>query len=293
MAEAGIDTVVLIRAGYRERLAYPSVVVPEHVRTLPVHEDLISLFLRLCEPRNMRFFFGTYDSGRFWHRHEWRREVEINRGLIREAWARYGGHGAFGGWYLSHETPDTSKRIMDIHAALAEEMRAVSDLPILISPFFNGRLDPAGVSGRLDDEERLSIEEHIEQWDEYFSRLGGLIDFCAFQDGTVEMLDLEEYVRASAELAGRYGVEPWSNLEAFDRDVPMKFPPIDSRKLLYKLETVQPYVSKIITFEFSHFMSPNSMWPSARMLYRRYREYVASRGTRGRAGNELKTERNP
>ena len=118
MAEAGIDTVVLIRAGYRERLAYPSVVVPEHVRTLPVHEDLVELFLRLCEPRNMRFFFGTYDSGRFWHRHEWRREVEVNRGLIREAWARYGGYEAFGGWYLSHETPDTSKRILDIHAPL-------------------------------------------------------------------------------------------------------------------------------------------------------------------------------
>ena len=192
MAEVGIDTVVLIRAGYRERLAYPSVVVPEHVRTLPVYEDLVDLFLRLCEPRNMRFFFGTYDSGRFWHRYEWRREVEVNRGLIREAWARYGGYEAFGGWYLSHETPDTSKRILDIHASLAEEIRGVSDLPILISPFFDGRLD----SGR-----RRSVEEHVEQWDEYFSRLGGLIDYCAFQDGTVEMLDLEEYVEASAKLA--------------------------------------------------------------------------------------------
>jgi hypothetical protein len=59
----------------------------------------------------------------------------------------------------------------------------------------------------------------------------------------------------------------------------MKFPPIDSRKLIYKLETVQPYVSKVITFEFSHFMSPNSVWPSARMLYQRYREFVASRRT--------------
>jgi Domain of unknown function (DUF5109) len=107
----------------------------------------------------------------------------------------------------------------------------------------------------------------------------------------VEMLDLEEYVRASAELARRHGVEAWSNLEAFDRDVPMKFPPIDSRKLIYKLETVQPYVSKVITFEFSHFMSPNSMWPSAIMLYQRYREFLATRGGRHRAETETKTER--
>ena len=196
-----------------------------------------------------------------------------------EHWSRQG-IARPGGWYLSHETPDTSKRILDIHTSLAEEIRKVSDLPILISPFFDGRFDPSQVSQHLDPAGgRRSVEEHVEQWDEYFSRLGGLIDFCAFQDGTVEMLDLEEYVRASAELARRHGVEPWSNLESFDRDVPMKFPPIDSRKLLYKLETVQPYVSKVVTFEFSHFMSPNSMCPSARMLYRRYREFVASART--------------
>jgi hypothetical protein len=283
MVEAGIDTVVLIRAGYRERLAYPSAVVPEHVRTLPVDEDLIDLFLRLCGPRGISFFLGTYDSGRFWHDYGWRKEVEVNRALVREVWDRYGGHPALGGWYLSHETPDTSKRILDIHAALAEEIRKVCDLPILISPFFSGRFDPSQVSLHLGAGERRSVEEHLEQWEEYFSRLGGLIDFCAFQDGTAEMLDLEAYVSASAELARRYGVEPWSNLESFDRDVPMKFPPIDSRKLIYKLETVQPYVDKVITFEFSHFMSPNSMWPSARILYERYREFVESRRTQAQA----------
>jgi hypothetical protein len=290
MVEAGIDTVVLIRSGYRERLAYPSVTIPEHVRTLPVNEDLIDLFLRLCGPRDIAFFLGTYDSGRFWHNYAWREEVEIHRAFLREAWARYGGYPAFGGWYLSHETPDTSKRILDIHASLAEEMREISDLPILISPFFSGRLDPSQVSMHLDPAGgRRSAEEHVEQWEEYFSRLGGLIDFCAFQDGTAEMLDLEEYVSASAGLARRYGVEPWSNLESFDRDVPMKFPPLDSRKLIYKLETVQPYVNKVITFEFSHFMSPNSMWPSARMLYQRYREFLASERTQGQA--EPKTGR--
>jgi hypothetical protein len=40
MVEAGIDTVVLIRARYRERLAYPSAVVSKHVRTLPVFPRL-------------------------------------------------------------------------------------------------------------------------------------------------------------------------------------------------------------------------------------------------------------
>ncbi|MGB5873545.1 MAG: DUF4434 domain-containing protein, partial [Bacteroidota bacterium] len=31
--------------------------------------------------------------------------------------------------------------------------------------------------------------------------------------------------------------------------------------------------TKNITFEFSHFMSPNSVYPAARDLHRRYREH--------------------
>ncbi|GGM29394.1 hypothetical protein GCM10007977_033360 [Dactylosporangium sucinum] len=34
---------------------------------------------------------------------------------------------------------------------------------------------------------------------------------------------------------------------------------------------------KVITFEFSHFLSPNSVWPAARNLYDRYTEYVSTR----------------
>lgn len=106
----------------------------------------------------MRLFFGTYDSGRFWHRHEWRREVEVSRGLVREAWARYGGHGAFGGWYLSHETPDTSKRILDIHASLAgytgeSKGSEMPDLDLV------GRLAEAGVL--VVCEGRIRTPEHV------------------------------------------------------------------------------------------------------------------------------------
>ena len=31
-------------------------------------------------------------------------------------------------------------------------------------------------------------------------------------------------------------------------------------------------VEKLITFEFSHFTSPNSMYPSARQLFNKYKE---------------------
>ena len=44
-----------------------------------------------------------------------------------------------------------------------------------------------------------------------------------------------------------------------------------------QLDAVQPFVSKLITFEAPHFLSPYSMWESARALFRCYTEYVAHR----------------
>jgi hypothetical protein len=63
----------------------------------------------------------------------------------------------------------------------------------------------------------------------------------------------------------------WSNVESFDRDMPFSFPPIDWRKMQWKLDFAEEAgVKKCITFEFSHFMSPNSMWLSAHNLYKMY-----------------------
>src|SRR5579863_2731424 len=111
----GLDTVVLIRAGWGERLACPSQAVSRHVTTLPVYIDMVELFLELCDVRDLNFYFGLYDSGYFWHRYDWQTEVAINKDFAREIWGRYGDHPSFRGWYLPHETPDTSERILDIN----------------------------------------------------------------------------------------------------------------------------------------------------------------------------------
>lgn len=280
MQAAGIDTVIVIRAGLGEKLATPSRAVSAAVPTLPVYHDVVSLFLRLAERHRMRLFLGLYDSNYFWYRNDWQKEVEINRAFIREMWERFGASPAFGGWYLPHETGDTGYRIMEIHTSLAEEIRKLSPHPILISPYFLGRLDPYQVFALGQRARPRTVEEHVRQWSEIFRRLEGLVNYCAFQDGTAEFLALEEFVKATAEIARQHKIELWSNLETFDRDVPIKFPPIDWRKLAFKLEVVQPYVGKVITFEFSHFLSPNSIWPSARLLYRRYREFLATKGVR-------------
>ena len=274
-AEQGLDTVILIRAGSGARLACPSPAVQRHVAALPVYVDLVRMFLTLAEERGLAFYLGLYDSDYYWHRYDWQTEVAINREFIAEAWDRYGSSAAFRGWYLPHETTDSSLRIVDINTALAEAIREVSDLPILISPYFMGRAD---ISGQRDDRSMpRTVDEHHRVWTEIFRRYAGLITYCAFQDATVDLLRLEEFTQATVEAAKGSGIELWSNLETFDRDMPIRFPPADWRKIAHRLDSVQPHVEKIITFEFAHFMSPYSMWPSAGMLFDRYREFIAGK----------------
>ena len=66
----------------------------------------------------------------------------------------------------------------------------------------------------------------------------------------------------------------WTNAETFDRDMPIKFLPIKWEKLLFKLDAAKRVgMEKAITFEFSHFMSPNSCYPQAHHLFARYCEH--------------------
>lgn len=268
--EAGIDTVVLIRAGLGERLACPSKAVSSRVRTWSVYQDMVEMFLELAGPRNISFYLGLYDSGRYWMRYDWQTELSINLEFVDEIWPRYKDYPAFKGWYLPHEVADTSFRTLDINTRLAHRLKEISDLPVLISPFFQQRSDFAPFGGPREP------EEHARLWDEIFGQYQGIVDYCAFQDATSNLLDLGENFRLVREVADRYGIGLWANTESFDRDMPMKFPAMDWRKLAHKIEAVQPHVDKLITFEFSHFMSPNAALPGARHLYDRYREFVAA-----------------
>ena len=65
-------------------------------------------------------------------------------------------------------------------------------------------------------------------------------------------------------LADKYGMQCWTNAESFDRDMPIRFLPIKFDKLRMKLEAAKRAgYDKAITFEFSHFMSPQSAYLQA------------------------------
>ena len=80
-------------------------------------------------------------------------------------------------------------------------------------------------------------------------------------------------------MADKYGFISWTNTESFDRDMPIKFFPIKFDKLHYKLSKAQEVgMAKAITFEFSHFMSPQSAYLQAGHLYNRYMAHYLHHG---------------
>ncbi len=272
MRAVGIDTVILIRAGYRQRATFESKVLQARIPgMLPAYVDLVDLFLTEAERCGMDFFFGTYDSGDWWHAGQYREELEINQAFCEEAVARYGDRAAFAGWYISHEIDTYNPGMMGVYEALAAHLRALRPLPILMSPYIKG-VKQFGA-------EAISLADHAREWEQVFARLEGVVDIAAFQDGNVPLAELPAYLRVNRELAERYGLRAWGNVESFDRDMPIKFPPIDFQKFRYKIERARAAgLEKLITFEFSHFMSPNSSYPAARHLYTRYREWLGLQG---------------
>lgn len=268
MQEVGIDTVILIRAGYRRHATYDSAVLRDAVGILPVYDDLVDLFLSQAERCGMQFFFGTYDSGRHWIAGDYQREIDINRAFCDEVMERYGDRPAFGGWYISHEINTYDDGMMKVYDVLAAHLRGLKKVPILISPYIKGI--------KQFEKDAISLDQHVREWSGVFERLEGIVDIVAFQDGNVAFEDLPDYLRANHELARKHGITSWSNVESFERDVHIKFPPIDFRKLRYKMERAAAAgAEKLITFEYSHFMSPNASDASARNLDRRYRQWLA------------------
>lgn len=274
MKAVGINTVIMIRSGYRKFITYPSAYLVNKGCYKP-SVDLVDMFLRLAEKHGMTFYFGLYDSGHYWDTLDMTHEVEHNRYVIDEVWKMYGEkYKSFGGWYISGEISRRTKGVIEAFRTLGKQCKEVSNnLPTFISPWIDGKKAVMGTTS-LTREDAISVEEHERDWDEIFSGIHEYVDACAFQDGHIDYDELDAFFSVNKKLADKYGMKCWTNAESFDRDMPIKFFPIKFDKLRMKLEAAKRAgYDKAITFEFSHFMSPQSAYLQAGHLYNRYKEY--------------------
>lgn len=278
MKAMGIDTVIMIRSGYRKFITYPSnyLIKKHNCFTPPV--DLVDLFLSLADKYDMQFYFGLYDSGIYWDTGDLSHEIEDNKFVIEEVWKKYGHHPSFKGWYLSMEISRKTIGASEAFRTLGLMCKQVSNgLPTFISPWIDGKKAVMAANAEITKVDAVSVQDHEKEWKEIFSTLHGSVDAVAFQDGHIDYTELDTFFTVNKKLADEFGMQCWTNAESFDRDMPIKFFPIKFEKLKLKLEAAARCgFDKAITFEFSHFMSPQSAYLQAGHLYNRYTEYKTS-----------------
>ena len=189
--------------------------------------------------------------------------------MCKRVWNKYGKYSAFKGWYLNCEISRKSIGMANLYRDLGNFCKELSgNLPTMISPYIAGIKSDAATP--------TTLAEHERDWNTILSTIENAVDIVAFQDGHCDYEELLDYLTVNRELALRYGMKSWTNCESFDRDMPINFLPIKWEKMRLKLlAAAQAQVDKAITFEFSHFMSPNSMYASAHGLYDRYMEFIS------------------
>lgn len=274
MKNIGIDTVILIRSGHRKFITYPSRYLLAKGCYKP-SVDLVGMYLYLAEKYQMKFYFGLYDSGKYWDTGDLSDEIEDNKYVIDEVWRMYGEYKSFGGWYISGEISRKTKGAIDAFHAMGKQCKDVSNgLPTFISPWIDGKKAVMASGSKLTKDDAVSVQEHEKEWNEIFDGIHDVVDACAFQDGHIDYDELDAFFSVNKKLADKYGMQCWTNAETFDRDMPIRFLPIKFDKLRMKLEAAKRAgYDKAITFEFSHFMSPQSAYLQAGHLYDRYKEY--------------------
>lgn len=238
--------------------------------------DLVDMYLRLSDKYGMKFYFGLYDSGKYWDTGDLSWEIEDNKYVIDEVWKKYGSkYKSFQGWYISGEISRKTRGAINAFRAMGRQCKDVSGgLPTFISPWIDGKKSVEAAGTSLTKENAVSVRDHEREWDEIFDGIHDVVDACAFQDGHIDYDELDAFFSVNKKLADKYEMKCWTNAETFDRDMPIKFLPIKFDKLRMKLEAAaKAGYDKGITFEFSHFMSPQSSYPQAGHLYNRYKEY--------------------
>ncbi|MBO4492000.1 MAG: DUF4434 domain-containing protein [Lentisphaeria bacterium] len=277
MKSVGIDTAVMIRCGHRRFMTFPSEVLQKQEHAFVPPTDMLAMFLRLCEKHGIRFFFGTYYSGRDWLLASYDPvfESELMCKVCDEAHERYLKFSpAFAGWYLSQEISDKrSFNVVKCYKMVGKHCKSISGgKPVMISPAIMG--PKISILPPRRRQNPITPERHREEWDWIFGEISGIVDIAAFQDGHVDYEDLETFLKINAELAAKHRIELWTNAETFDRDIPGSMPPIDWRKLYIKLNAAEHAgITQGITFDFAHMLSPNAS-PAAGNLLRHYCAYA-------------------
>lgn len=263
MQSVGIDTLVFIRGGFEGKTIFPS----EHFMYFKKY-DFLGFILKEAETRRMKVFIGLYISNLTWNEGDATEELRQNRIFVDEVLKKYSVYSSFYGWYIPHEASHNVYNVGRVIKNLAALVKDRSpEKKTLVSPFFRSS---------VVSDKPFSPERFLDEWNYLYDSFDKDLDICAFQDGTAPINEFKEYLDCAKTLCDKHNITLWSNTEGFERDPRFVYYPIPFELMQTKLEMTKPFVEKTIMFEFSHFLSPQSIYPSARNLFNLYKQYYGN-----------------
>lgn len=265
MKSIGIDTIVLPYAGLGLKMLYPSAFLSSKGIPHPSF-DKLDLLLTLADKWGFKVYCGLYKAQRSSHVFN-ENLAQINRAVSTEVWNNYGSkHHSFNGWFISQEVSVENKHKLEETINLCNHCKSISgNKTIVISPWIDGN--------RLLDESN-SAQEYSAQWNEIMSQLSSVVDICTIQDTSVSDIDCANFYESCKHIAQNHGIKCWGNAETYDAQMPVRLYSTDFDHLRLKLSAARTAgLEKVITYEFSHFMSPQSVCQSGSCLFDRYKEY--------------------
>lgn len=267
MKDVGIDTLILIRGVFYDRTNYPS----KYFKTTRTEDDdFAGLILKGAAERGMNVYLGMHIANLTWNDGDVLTEIKNNKIFVDEVYDRYKDIPSFKGWYIPHEVGNDIFNICDVVNGLTDICKSKDPSKLVhISPFFQ-------VGPNVPHE--YSPQEHADEWDRIYAKCGKNLDSASYQDGVIDFDLYDEYFRLTREVCDKHNIELWCNTELIDPYTRgRQFDPIPFDVLKRKLNHAGLYTSKTITFEFSHFLSPQSIYQSARNLNRLYKDYYGKK----------------
>lgn len=191
----------------------------------------------------------------------------------RQLVKQFAHHPSMAGVYIPFEVNGLAnpRVIGDFYGAIARAAKEERpDLRVMISPYTNW-IPGVPLSS--------PPEQITEWWSTVLARAP--IDVVAWQDGvggTDEQLKrVSRDLGAIAKATEAHGVELWANLEAFDRTTKLTegfaAKPASVDRLEKQIAATRSSVTKLISFDFNDYMSPQA-GPEQAKLFEDYRRYV-------------------
>jgi hypothetical protein len=252
--EAGMRLLIVQRLAVGPRSFIPETGAP----------DPTELLLSSADKHDMQVFLGLVEDGRWWQTpfdqsfldELTQRSIDI----ARKARDQYGKHPSFAGWYIPLETWDVCPHdkielVAGVFRRIAEGCRALTpDKPVGFAPFYTGFVKPKDFAALY--EKFLPAAK---------------LDILMLQDGVGargwddKVETVKPYFKAMQKVCKDNNVQLWADVENFTKN----FKPCAPERLTKQLQIESPYVSKMVTFEFFHYMSPNR-GDAQRAMYEQY-----------------------